>query len=67
MCQQCNFFPLLDEWHTRSKFMGKYVHIKQPGGIEIKGFVQGANIDGSITIIQDGKKTIVTTGDVTIY
>jgi BirA family biotin operon repressor/biotin-[acetyl-CoA-carboxylase] ligase len=66
MCQQCNLLPLLDEWHARSKFMGKHVHIRQPGGIEIEGFVHGANIDGSITIIRDGKKTIVTSGDVKI-
>lgn len=66
MCQKCNFPPLLQEWCTRSKFMGKHVHIKQPDGKEIKGLVHSVNVDGSITIIKDDKEIIVTAGDVEI-
>jgi len=59
-----DILPLLDEWHKRSKIKGRYVNIRKPGGVEINGFVHSANIDGSITLIQNGRKIIVTAGDV---
>lgn len=65
-CQEGELSHLLKEWCLRSRFLGKHILVEQRDSRKIRGVVGGINTDGSIIVIQDNEKLVLTGGDVHI-